>query len=240
MDEYLFPLKGRQMIAEGTMAFTFDTTDSNFSFRAGQYIDMTLIDPPQTDSEGNTRTFSISSPPSKPGSIMITTRIRGSAFKNNLLSMPLGTKVKIKGPMGSFVLHSHVERPAMFVVGGIGITPVRSIVMDALERNLSTPLYLFYSNANPQTTAFLSEFEDLATHYPNFHFIPTITDVKDDRWTYETGRIDEAMIKKHLPNASAALAYIVGPPAMVAAMIAVVHKVGVVEDSVRTEEFAGY
>ncbi len=240
MDEYLLPLKDRQVVAQDTMAFWFDTTGSNFTFRAGQHADFTLIDPPEIDAEGTTRTFSIASSPSKHSSIMIATRMRDTAFKRTLKTMPLGTKIKVKGPMGSFVLHQHVERPAMFLVGGIGITAVHSIIMDALERNLPYPLYLFYSNPNPQATTFFSEFEDLANHYPNFHFIPTITDVADERWVYETGYIDEAMVTKHVPNASSALAYVVGPPAMVMAMLKVTHKIGVVEDSVHTEEFAGY
>jgi len=82
MAEYFFPLSRREEIAEDTLAFTFDTRGSGFSFRAGQHVDLTLIDPPATDAEGNNRTFSIASSPNETASILIATRMRPTAFKN--------------------------------------------------------------------------------------------------------------------------------------------------------------
>ncbi len=258
--ECVLPLVARQDVADGTMAFWFDTTATDFSFTAGQYADFTLIDPPQTDAEGNTRSFSLASPPSEKNRIMITTRMRDTAFKNVLKTMPLGTSVRVSAPMGSFTLHQNAERPAVFIVGGIGITPIHSIVLDALERDLPHQLYLFYSNRTPQTTTFLDEFESLAKDHQNFHFIPTITDLSTDlsakgsptagalakvdasdpAWKYEMGPINEEMMLRHLANKINVIAYIVGPPAMVSAMIPVVERVGIDPDNIRTEEFAGY
>ena len=88
-------LNGREQVAEGTMAFHFDKPDG-FEFLAGQAIDVTLLNPPETDAEGNIRTFSIASPPFEER-LMIATRMRDTAFKRALKSMPLGTPVKIDG-----------------------------------------------------------------------------------------------------------------------------------------------
>src|SRR5690242_632621 len=111
------PLIGRQLAAEGTMSFSF-RKPPDWTFRAGQFVDITLLKPPLTDAEGDTRGFSISSAPSE-GVIMITTRLRDTAFKRVLQSMPLGTAVKIEGPFGDLRLH-HADRPAVVLTGGIG------------------------------------------------------------------------------------------------------------------------
>lgn len=88
-------LNGREQLAEGTMAFHFDRP-KGFEFRAGQAIDVTLLDPPETDAEGNIRTFSIASPPFE-DQLMIATRMRDTAFKRVLKSMPLGTPLRSTG-----------------------------------------------------------------------------------------------------------------------------------------------
>jgi len=71
--------------------------------QAGQSADLTLADPPETDPEGNTRTFSIASPAFE-NQLMFTTRMRDTAFKRSLKKIALGTQVKIDPPMGSFTL----------------------------------------------------------------------------------------------------------------------------------------
>jgi len=91
---------------------------------------VTLSDPPETDAEGNTRTFSIASSPFE-NELVFTTRMRDTAFKRSLKKVPLGTKVKIAPATGSFRLHKNVGKPAVFLAGGIGITPFLSIVRQA-------------------------------------------------------------------------------------------------------------
>ena len=90
-------LLSRELVAERTMAFRF-FKPTDWAYRAGQFVDITLLDPPETDAKGNTRGFSISSAPSE-NVIMITTRLRDSAFKRVLQQMPFGTMVKVEGPL---------------------------------------------------------------------------------------------------------------------------------------------
>ena len=117
-------LLSRHEVAKDTMAFRFERP-SNLAFKAGQYLDMTLFDPPETDSEGNVRSFSIASGPYEE-TLMVATRMRDTAFKRVLKTMPLGTAVKIEGPSGNLTLHNNVRKAAVFLAGGIGITPFRS------------------------------------------------------------------------------------------------------------------
>lgn len=114
-------LLNRVEIAEGTMALYFEKP-SGFDFKPGQSSDLTLIDPPETDAEGNVRTFSIASAPFE-DQLMFATRMRDTAFKRSLKRVPLGTPVKMESPMGSFTLHKNSAKPAVFLAGGIGVTP---------------------------------------------------------------------------------------------------------------------
>ena len=127
-------LKSRREIAEGTMAFHFEKPPG-FAFKAGQALAWTLLDPPETDDESRMRNFSIASAPGEPD-LMIATRMRDTAFKRVLKTMPLGTEVRIVGPFGSLTLRQNAARPAVFLAGGIGMTPFRSMLRQAAEQKL--------------------------------------------------------------------------------------------------------
>jgi ferredoxin-NADP reductase len=233
-------LTKREEIAEGTMAFHF-AKPADFQFRAGQSIDLTLLNPPETDAEGNSRAFSIASAPFD-NNLMIATRMRDTAFKRVLRKASLGLQVKIDGPGGSFVLHRKSEKPAVFLAGGIGITPFLSIIRQAGHDRSPHHLYLFYANRRPEDAAFLDLLSEATKGNPNFHLIATITEMdKSHReWKGETGYINKEMLTKHLPSLQGPIYYLAGPPAMVAAMRRTLIEAGVDEDDIRTEEFSGY
>jgi ferredoxin-NADP reductase len=240
-------LKGRSEVAERTLEFRFDKPPG-MRFKAGQFMDLTLIDPAETDAEGNTRGFSINNAPDE-AELTFTTRLRDSAFKRVLQTMPLGGAVKVEGPFGNLTLHNNASRPAVLLAGGIGITPFRSMVRRAAHEKLPHRIFLFYSNRRPEDAPFLDEFQALAQQNPNFTFIPTMTEMGGSRlpWTGETGYLDRELILKHLQRAlpsqaelSGPIYYMAGPPAMVAALRAILNKAGVDDDDIRTEEFTGY
>jgi ferredoxin-NADP reductase len=233
-------LMRREEVAEGTMAFHFEKP-SGFSFRAGQSADVTLTDPPETDAEGNTRTFSIASPPFA-DELVFTTRMRNTAFKRSLKKVPLTTEVKIGPAAGAFTLHKNLAKPAVFLAGGIGITPFLSIVQQADRDRLSQKLYLFYSNRRPEDAAFLHTLRALETTNPNFRLICTMTQMSKSKqeWKGETALIDKQMLCRHLAILQGPIYYIAGPPAMVTAMRETLVSAGVEENDIRTDEFVGY
>src|SRR5690606_16182804 len=112
-----------------TMAFHFEKPEG-LEFRAGQFADFTLLNPSETDAEGDVRGFSLASAPYETD-IFVTTRLRDTAFKQVMRNLPEGTEVKFDGPYGDFTLHKNETVPAVFVIGGIGVTPVRSMVAQA-------------------------------------------------------------------------------------------------------------
>jgi ferredoxin-NADP reductase len=227
-------------VAEGTMAFYFEKP-AGFEFKAGQFLNYTLIDPPETDAEGNLRCFSIASAPGEEH-LMVATRMRDTAFKRVLKAVPLGTEVKIDGPFGSFTLHRDASRAAVFLAGGIGITPFRSMILDATRKKLSHHLFLFYSNRRPEDASFLSELQQVENQNRTFKLIGTFTQIEKSQqpWHGETGLIDPPMLAKYLSDLAAPIYYSAGPPAMVTAMRGMLVQAGVREDDIRTEDFAGY
>jgi ferredoxin-NADP reductase len=230
----------REEVAEGTRAFHFKKP-SGFDFKAGQSADVTLIDPPDTDAEGNTRTFSIASPPLE-NELVFTTRMRDTAFKRSLKNVPVVTEVKIGSAAGSFTLHKNPAKPAVFLAGGIGITPFLSMVRQADHDRLPHKLYLFYSNRRPEDAAFLDALQNLEKTNPNFRLICTMTEMSKSKreWKGETVLIDKEMLSRHLAILQGPIYYIAGPPTMVAAMRQTLVGAGVEEDDIRAEEFAGY
>ena len=233
-------LISREEVAEGTMAFHFEKP-SGFSFRAGQFADLTLTDPLETDAEGNPRTFSIARPPFA-NELVFTTRMRNTAFKRSLKELTLTTKLKISPAGGSFTLHKNLAKPAVFLAGGIGITPFLSMVQQADRDRLSQKLYLFYSNRRPEDTAFLDSLRALETTNPRFSLICTMTEMSKSKkeWKGETALIDKEMLCRHLANLQGPIYYIAGPPAMVTAMRETLLSAGVDENDTRTDEFVGY
>lgn len=233
-------LKNKRDIASGTMEFEFERPEG-FSYMAGQTIDLTLVAPPETDAEGNTRTFSLVSFPEEP-TLKIATRIRDTAFKRTLSKMEPGTELSFDGPFGSFTLHENAARPAVLLAGGIGITPFHSIIADATAKQLPHAIVLFYSNRRPEDTAFLDELQAFAKANPHFSLVATMTQMEQSSqpWDGERGYIDAAMLSRHIPAGTSPVYYLAGPPAMVTALRDMLKATGVSGDDIKFEDFAGY
>lgn len=232
----------RREVAENTMAFRFEKPPG-WTFKPGQFVEVALRNPPETDAEGNSRAFSIVSPPHEPA-IVVATRLRDTAFKRVLKSLPAGAEVNIDGPFGNLILHNKVSRPAVFLAGGIGITPFHSIVLYAAQEKLPHRIFLFYCNRRPEDAPFLDELQALEQRNPNFKLAATMTNMEDSKlsWNGERGRIDKQMLDRHLKKAASAepVYYIAGPPGMAGGLQTMLANGGVDSDDIRIEEFAGY
>jgi ferredoxin-NADP reductase len=237
MPIYKTILLRKEEVADGTMAFHFEKP-KGFVFKAGQFADFTLIKPIETDDEGNTRSFSLASAPYE-DTLMFATRMRDTAFKRTLRMMEAGAEVSLDGPHGSFVLHKNSSIPAVFLTGGIGVTPVRSIVLQAAHDNLPHRMFVFYSNRSPDDATFLNTLIGAETRNPNYALIATMTE-KGISWNGETGHITKTMLEKHIDDLTLPIYYLVGPASMVTAMRNTLNEAGVDDDSIRTEEFSGY
>jgi len=237
-------LKGKRQIAEGTMAFVFEKPNG-FRFKAGQHIQMTLINPSETDSQGDSRFFSLASTP-QDADLVIAMRMRDTAFKRVLGRMQIGQKALIQilldVPHGAFALHDDASMPAVMLAGGIGIVPAYSMIKDATERTLPHKIFLFYSNRRPEDAAYLDELQDLAKQNPSFKLIVTMTEPEKSAqsWHGETGFINQSMLRKYVDDFESPIYYIAGLPGTVNAMKKLLTDSGVNEGCIQAEEFSGF
>lgn len=232
-------LRERKEVADGTTAFWFETT-ADFLFRAGQWVDITLVSPKYRDDGGTTRTFSIASSPHLKGKLMIVMRNSKSAFKRSLRELAIGAEVKLAGLGGSFVLPEKSDKHIVMIAGGIGIAPMRAMIEWATREKTSHRITLFYANRTAGEAAFLGELREWEKEHQAFKLVATITEGYDPGWKGERGRIDEAMLKRHIDDIANARYYIAGPPAMVAATWQMLVGMGVDDGAIKTEEFSGY
>ena len=227
-------------VAEGTMSFSFEKPPG-FSFKPGQSADLALVNPPDTDSEGDVRTFSIASAPFE-DQLMFATRMRDTAFKRSLRTLPVDTPVNMEPAMGSFTLHQNSAKPAVLLAGGIGSTPFFSIVKQADHERLAHKLYLFYSNRRPEDAPFLETLYNLEKSNPNFSFVATMTDMPRSgrKWAGEASLIDKAMLSRYVSDLRGPIYYIAGPPGMVTQMRKMLVASNIDEHDIKSDEFAGY
>ena len=133
-------------------------------------------------------------------------------------------------------------RAAVFIAGGIGITPFMSILRQAANDKLSQQLILLYSNRRPEDAAFLVELQQIQQQNKSFHLVATMTEMsKSSRpWDGETGLINDDLVKRSGGDLSAPIYYLAGPPAMVEAVRQTLNNASINDDDIRSEEFYGY
>lgn len=240
MPPYKVALQAHKTVCAGTSAFYF-AKPAGFEFEAGQFVNFTLLGPGDTDLEGNTRALSIASAPHE-RNLMVAMRLRTTAFKRTLNSLPLNAELLLQGPYGSLTLSRNGTRPAVFLAGGIGITPFRSLIWNATESLSLRRIFLFYSVRVPEEAAFLEELREMEQYNRRYKFICTVTQPQKvgTPWQGETGRISIAMLSKWIPDLSAPIYYVAGPSAMVTGVRQMLVSSGISEEDIRAEEFAGY
>lgn len=240
MTTYTTRLTGHETIAEGTKAFHF-AKPGHFVFKPGQAIDLILDDSSGIDKQSTRHAFSLVSAPLEE-QITIATRMRDSWFKQTLKSLTVGSEVQIEGPFGSLTLHNKRERAAVFIAGGIGVTPFMSMLRQASHDRLPQQLVLLYSNRRPEDAAFLAELQTLERQNERFLLVPTMTQMSKSSlpWSGETGSLGKELIKRICSELEAPIYYLAGPPAMVEAMRENLNLAGVDDDDIRSEEFYGY
>lgn len=207
------------------------------------------------DPKGPIRHFTISSSPTE-NFIMFSTRIRNSPYKKRLSTLEKGAKVKLRGPEGQFVLHQDYSKYAVFLSGGIGVTPFRSMIKYATDTQLPVKIIMFDSNRDRNNILFKKEFDDWASINKNLKIIYTISEEEEKEqhneqsplsiandWEGEYGRIDKPMILKYIDTnvLNNSKFYICGPPSMLKAMQALLQEdLEIPKDRIKVEEFTGY
>lgn len=234
-------LDRREPVAEGTWAFHFGLGRTLLPYRAGQAVDLAFPGATRPDPRGHVRPFTLAAAPGAPR-LTIATRIRESPFKQDLLEAPLGAEAFVSEPWGDFVLPVDAKDVVM-IAGGIGATPFRSMIQDAVARSARTELSLIHSGRTPEETPFLDEFRRWTSTHPHFAYLPTMTRAERSPhpWLGERRRIDADLLRDVLDEELHQALYLVaGPPGFVAGVVAALTELAVPAERVRTDEFDGY
>lgn len=230
------------------MSFKFARKDDQ-NYKAGQFYDVNLGT--TEDPKGPTRAFTIASSPTEKGVILISTRIRDTPFKQKLSTLEKGTAIEITGPAGDFTLPDDHSKSVVFLSGGIGVTPFRSMTKYATDKQLPLKIMMFDSNRNQENILYKDEFDSWTELNKNLTIIYTISEDEAENlsssvaleWKGERGMITKAMLTRHVSkdDLENSVFYICGPPAMLDAMKKLLsEEIGVSDGRIRIEEFTGY
>lgn len=218
--------------AEGVKTFRFDRV-RQYEFEAGQWFVLTI---PDGDAY-LTKHFTHSSSPTE-GYLDFTTRLTGSEFKTALDGLPLGTEVEVEGPFGAFTLREDAQRVA-FLTGGIGITPVRSILRYLTDGGPDIDVALLYGNKDQDSIAFRLELESFESELPRLRVAHVLTDPQPG-WEGHRGYIRDEILQAEIGEGRDWVYYISGPPAMVATLKQVLSDRGIDRRQIVMENFEGY
>lgn len=179
-------------------------------FLAGQYVAFILKD-------GRRRSFSIANPPHQDKYIELHIRhIQGGRFTGEVFdNMKVNDIVRIEGPLGSFFLREDSSRPVIFLAGGTGMAPIAGIMESAINKKLTREFHIYWGARSLEDLYILDKLRDWAEHHSNIHFVPVLSEPKDeDHWQGRTGLVHDAILQDFKSLADYDI-YASGPPAMV-------------------------
>lgn len=218
---YQTVLEARSGCGADVVLFRFGRPEG-YEFKAGQWFRLTL----ETADGAQTKTFSYSSAP-QDESIELTTRVSGSAYKQALDALAPGDSVEISGPGGRLALPEGAVRAA-FLVGGVGVTPVRSILRDAVASGVVfDDALLVYGNREPSCAPYLDEFVGMSNSGVR---VVAVFETADAGWTGERGFITADLVRRHVDPSDGRPFVVAGPPPMVSVMQEVLDALGVDAD----------
>ncbi len=235
---YSAKLIGREKLAAGVTIFRFEKPEG-FRFLAGQYCVVSVPDMGFQDGRGLQRPFSIASSPLEK-ELLFVAKLSDSAVKRTMAEMPSGAIVTLGQPLGSLVLPEDAAIPLVFLAGGIGITPFRSLCRYATDAATDHAITLFYSSRTPEETPFLDELLRMPAENSRLTTVITMTRVEDPgKWASLTGRLNADVIKDKCKTWDSARYYIAGPPAMADAMKQTLVGMDIPSARIKIELFAG-
>jgi len=203
-----------------------------FDFLAGQFLPVRV----RVDGKPHVRCYSVSSSPETRGYIEISVRRQGGVSTMLHATLRTGASVVVGRPAGTFVYPAGDDRPIVLVAGGIGITPLLSMLRHAVASEPSRPITLLYSARSENDLAFVSELRLIAGRHPQVRIGVTLTrPASATHW--RTGRIDGAMVRQYVAHPEHSIFCICGPAQMIVDTTALLQTLGVPSGQIRSEHF---
>ena len=220
----------------GVVSFRF-RPERDPGFRPGQFCQLIFDEQDPRNRELN-KYLSLSCAPDKPY-IEVTKRLSDSAFSQRLTALEEGQSILIGGPMGTCTYEDGLRRIG-FLIGGIGITPVISILEYIVQRGLDTDVCLLYSNRTMDDVAFKPELDAWSQAHAGIAVTYLAPDCPAERADCLNGLIDHDAIVRRMSDYRDRTIYVFGPPVMVKAMAELCRNEGASPEQIRTENFVGY
>ncbi len=236
MDELKAKLIERIKRAPSVESFRFALPEK-INFIPGQFLQI-IFDQASRENKELNKYLSLSSSPTKEY-IEVTKRISQSNFSQKLLNLKSGDEVLVRIPMGSCIFKDEYPKIA-FLIGGIGITPVISILEYIVAKKLWTEAVLFYSNRSDNDIAFREELDTWQEANKNIKVFYTVTECRSQDKACLFGYIDKKLLSEKACNFKDTIIYIFGPPQMVEAMHNLALKIECKKEHIKTEKFIGY
>lgn len=236
----LLTLKQKVRLAPTVYNFVF-STDTTMKFTPGQYLEWTL-EHHKPDNRGNRRYFTIASSPTEKEIIMgVKFYNPASSYKQSMLGMKTGTKILAGQLSGDFTLPKNPQEKSVFIAGGIGITPFRSMVKYLMDTKQKRDIVLMYSNKISEEVVYKDLFDQAAKQI-GLKPVYTLTETKQipPNWSGKVGMIDAKMIAEEVPDYQDRTFYISGPHGMVTAFEKTLSGMGIKKSRIKTDFFPGF
>lgn len=228
--KFVLKLKEKLQIAPDIYDFLFKA-DREFAFNPGQYMEWTLGHK-HPDNRGNRRYFTIASTPAeKEVRLGVKFYPNASSFKKSLASMHIGGEITASQLAGEFVLPRDKKQKLIFIAGGIGITPFRSMIKYLLDNDEKRPIVLFYSNKTASDIVYKDVFDEAHKRFG----IKTVYTLED-----KEGFLTAQKIIKEAPDYKEGIFYISGPHSMVSAFEKTLKNIGIPGRHIKTDFFPGF
>ena len=207
-----------------------------FDFQPGQYLNVTL----SIDGKRLHRSYTIASSPTRADACEITVKRTPSGYASHHLhdAVREGSRLRISAPAGRFVFTGAEAKQVILLAGGVGITPLMSMVRYLTDRCWDGRIYLVLSAKRKSDVIFQEELDYLRRRFPNLNVVVTLSqEAETSDWTGARGHITANLLTRKIPCLAEGPVYLCGPSAMMAAMRELLAELGVAESQVRTEAF---
>jgi CDP-4-dehydro-6-deoxyglucose reductase len=205
-----------EKLAEDVMAIWLKLpSNERLQFLPGQYLDFLLKD-------GKRRSFSLANSPEEDSLLELHIRhVPGGQFTDHVFgTMKAKDIMRISGPYGSFFLRDGEEsaaKPAIFLAGGTGFAPIKSILQHAFHHAVAREFVLYWGAKTPPDLYLASLPEQWQEEQKNFRFIPVLSEPRpEDHWSGRSGFVHQAVLDDHA-DLSGYEVYACGAPPMIAA-----------------------
>ena len=204
-----------------------------FEHTAGQYLNLALT----IDGKRVNRSYTIASSPTRGQYCEISVKRASYASKHLHETWREGMRIKLSAPAGKFLFAGHEAERVVLIAGGVGITPMMSIVRSLTDRGWKGEMYLVFSVRKRGDIIFEQELRYLEQRFPNLHVLVTLTGDPDAAWDGARGQISKDMLAKLIPDFRRGPVMMCGPDKMMTAVRALLVSMGIPDAEIHQEEF---